>query len=175
MNFIKKYCLNRRLSIFNRKRKEEQTNIYALKEAKSICFFITLNVVEKLEELMKCISRFDNKKTIICYLPKTELPQNMAMLPFLHTISNKDVNLIGGMNEQVKNIFSQHYNIFIDIDTEQDLMSLYLKTFLSADFRIGRNKEYYNYFDFTLCADENYNIKDYISNLEKYTDKLKGN
>ena len=177
MNFIQKHCLNQRLNGFIQKRKGEQTSIYTLKEANSICFFITLDIADKLTELVNYVSALENKKTvIICYFNGKKLPENMEKSPILYTVSRKDISITGRVREQVREkIFSQHYNIFIDMDTETDLISLYLKSLPNADFRIGRNEKYYNYFDFTLCAGEQYNIKEYISNVEKYTSKLKGN
>ena len=177
MNFIQKYCLNKRLNAFIPKRKGEQTSIYTLKEANSICFFITLDAMEKLSELIECVSSFKDKKiVIICYLNGEELPESIDTSLVVYAVSKKDVSIMGRVAERLQEkIFSQRYNLFIDMDTKQDLMPLFLKTFLNADFRIGRNEKYYDYFDFVLCADEQCSMKKYILNLEKYISKLKGN
>ena len=176
MNCIKKYYINRRLGDFVRKRKGKKVDIYTLKDANSICFFITNDDSNKVEELVKTVSIYKEKNlAIICYLPHKEDINMANMPPFLYTVSDKDIGLTGRINEQAKNIFSQQYNIFIDMDTKTDLTSLYLKTLPNADFRIGGSQMYYNYFDFTLCADEQHTIAEYLSNLEVYTSKLKGN
>ena len=175
MNFIQKYYLNRRLRDFVRKKTGRKVHIYTLKDANSMCFFITGDDSNKVEELVKSVSIYKEKKiTIICYLPHKKELNITDIPPFLYTVSDKDIGLTGRISEQAKNIFSQQYNIFIDMDTKTDLVSLYLKTLPNADFRIGGSQMYYNYFDFTLCADEQHTIAEYLSNLELYTSKLKG-
>ncbi len=180
MNFIQKHYLDRQINNFVEKRRKEQTHIYTLKEANSICFFITFDTVDRLEELIKSVSVYNGKKVvIICYCPSNKIPENMNMddnVSFLYFILRKDISLTGRISEQIqKNVFSQHYDVFVDVDTNSDLISLYLKTFPDADFRIGRNGECATYFDFTFSVDQHYTIKDYISNLEVYLSKLKGN
>jgi hypothetical protein len=129
-----------------------------------------------LEELIRYTSLENKKKRIIiCYLPSDKSIENKIDTPTVYMIAQKAIHLTGQVDKQVReNIFSQHYDVFIDTDIKSDLNSLYLKTFFDADFRIGRNSEYCKYYDFTLCVGEQYTIKEYISNLETYTLKLKG-
>ena len=176
MGWIKKYYLNRQLRDFVRKKTDKKTRIHTLKNANSICFFITDDNSNKVHELIKSVSIYKEKKiTIIYYLPHKKEINQTDMPPFLYTISQKDIKWTGLLNEEVqKNIFSHHYDIFIDMDTKTDLLALYLKTLPNADFRIGGEQTYYHYFDFILCANEQHTMKDYMSNLELYTSKLKG-
>jgi len=154
---------------------DKKISVHTLKDANSICFFITNNDSNRVENLIKSVSIYKEKKiTIICYLPHKKDINIADMPPFLYIVSQKDIGLTGRVSEQAKNIFSQHYNIFIDMDTKTDLVSLYLKTLSNADFRRGGEQAYYDYFDFILCADEQRTIEEYISNLEVYTSKLKG-
>jgi hypothetical protein len=174
MNFIKKYYLNRYLRSFIRQKEERKISIHTLQNANSVCFFISSTDSNRLEELVQYVSASRKKMIIICYCSNKETAENYNTLPFLYTISSKDVSITGKIKEQLSDIFSQHCDIFIDMDTKTDLISLYLKTLLKVDFRIGRNQECYNYFDFTLCTNEQHTLKDYLSNLEIYTPKLKG-
>ena len=173
MNFVKKHYINRRLRNFIERKKGRKVNIHTLKSANSVCFFISDTVPNRLENLVQYITTNREKKmTIICYGTNKKTSENENTLPFLYTISQKNVSMTGKIKEDLSAIFSQHYDIFIDLDTKTDLTSLYLKTLPNADFRIGGNQEYYNYFDFTLCANKQHTIKDYLSNLEVYTSKL---
>jgi hypothetical protein len=179
MNFIQRYYLKRRLNNFVEKQTERQRNIYTLKETQSICFFLTYNTFDQLEELIRYSSLQGKKKrAIICYLPSDKSIENKidTGAGSVYVITQKAVNFAGQIDRQIReNVFSQHYDVFVDMDIKSDLNSLYIKTFFDADFRIGRNSEYYKYYDFTLCLGEQYTIKEYISNLETYTLKLKGN
>ncbi|MDR1182310.1 MAG: hypothetical protein LBL13_10085, partial [Bacteroidales bacterium] len=177
MNFIQQYYLKRQLNSFVAKRTEKQKSIRTLKESHSVCFFLTYDTSDKLEELIRYISLQNKKgKIIICYLPSGKIIENKIDTTCVHLITQKAIKATGKLDKQVlENIFSQHYNIFIDVDIKPDLSSLYLKSFLDADFRIGRNSEYYKYYDFTLCVNERYTIKEYINNVETYISKLKGN
>jgi hypothetical protein len=177
MNFIQEYYLKQQLNSFVEKRKKGQRNIYALKETESVCFFHTYDTFEKLEELMRYTSFFYNKqkRRIICYLPPDGFIENQINTKLVCVVAQKAISLAGQLNKQVREkIFSQHYDVFIDTDIKSDLSALYLKTFIDANFRIGRNPEYSKYYDFTLCVGEQYTIKEYMTNLEIYTLKLKG-
>ncbi|MDR0603467.1 MAG: hypothetical protein LBG80_04090 [Bacteroidales bacterium] len=175
MNFIQQYYLKRRLNSFVEKRTETQRSIYTLKETQSMCFFLTYDTFEQLEELIHYTS-LHKKRKIICYLPSDKFIEHKIDTMTVYTITPKAIHLTGKVDKEVReNIFSQHYDVFIDTDIKSDLSALYLKTFFDADFRIGRNSEYYKYYDLTLCVGEQYTIKEYISNLETYTLKLKGN
>jgi hypothetical protein len=175
MNFIQRYYLKRRLNNFIEKQNKQQKNIYTLKETQSMCFFLTYDSSGKLEELIRYTSSQNKRRAIICYLPSDKSIDNTIDTKSVYMITQKDIKLTGQIDKQVRDtIFSQHYDVFIDTDIKSDLSSLYLKTFFDADFRIGRNSQYYKYYDFTLCMGEQYTIKEYISNLETYTLKLKG-
>jgi hypothetical protein len=176
MNFIQRYYLKRQLNSFVEKRTEKQRNIYTLKETQSICFFLTYDTFDKLEELISYVSSYNKKsRKIICYLPSDRTIENKIDTTNVSMITQKAINLTGQVDKEIReDIFSKHYDVFIDTDVKSDLNSLYLKTFFDADFRIGRNLEYYQYYDFTLCVGEQYTIKEYISNIETYTLKLKG-
>jgi hypothetical protein len=174
MNFVKKQYINRRLRSFIEQKKGREINIHTLKKTNFVCFFITYTNSKRLEDLVQYVfANREKKMTIICYCPNKKTSENENTLPFLHIISQKNVSMKGQIRGQLSDIFSQHYDIFIDLDTKTNLMSLYLKTLPKADFRIGGSLEYYNYFDFTLCANEQYTIKDYLNSLEIYTSKLK--
>ncbi|MDR1459997.1 MAG: hypothetical protein LBI60_07260 [Bacteroidales bacterium] len=177
MNFIQQYYLKRHLNNFVTKRTKTQKNISTLKESHSVCFFLTYNTFDELEELIKLISRQKEKeRMVICYLPSGKSIAREINNLSVHLLTHKVIKPTGTIDKQVKeNIFSRHYDIFIDMDIKPDLSSLYLKTFVDADFRIGRNSEHYKYYDFTLCVNERYTLKEYISNVETYTSKLKGN
>jgi len=171
MNFVKKYCLNRQLRDFLQKRVNKNVNVHALKGANSICFLIRGGDSNRVDELLKIASQYKEKKmVIVCYLSSNER-FNMTDTPsFLYTLSSKDVGLTGRIgDEKLKNIFLQHYDIFIDMNDKTDLISLYLQTLFNADFRIGGNKLFHKHFDFVLCADEQRSLKEYMSNLELYT------
>jgi len=173
MNFIKKYYLNKGLRKFVQQKKDKKIIIQTINDANSVCFFVSGSDANKVNDLLKSIAIYNEKKiTIICYLPHREKLNIENSPPFLHFVSPKDISITGQIKKHVPDIFSQNYDIFIDLDTNTDLMSLYLKTLLNADFRIGGNREFYNYFDFTLCANEQYTMNDYLSNLEVYTLKL---
>jgi hypothetical protein len=175
MNFIQRYYLKRQLNTFVEKQRKKQRNIYTLKETQSICFFLTCDTFDKLEELIYTSLRDRHKRTIICYLPSVKSIENRIDKTSVYMITSKAIKWTGRLDQQMREkIFSQHYDLFIDTDIKSDLNSLYLKSFIDADFRIGRNSEYYQYYDFTLCVGEQYTIKEYISNLETYTSKLKG-
>jgi len=175
MNLIKKQYLNQRLQRFIEQKKERKMKVRTLQEANSICFFVSAKDSSRLEELIQYISENDEKKmTVICYCPTKKMAENKNMFPFLHTVLSKDVSTKGQLNEQVQEtIFSRHFELFIDLDTKTNLTSLYLKTLLQADFRIGANRKYYRYFDFTLYTKEQHTIKDYLCSLDIYTSKLK--
>jgi hypothetical protein len=138
-----------------------------------VCFFISGTDSNRLEELAQYVSANSEKRmTIICYCSNKKTAKNENSLPFLHIVSPKNISITGKIKEQASDIFSQYYDIFIDLDAKTDLISLYLKTLPKVDFRIGRNQEYYNYFDFTLCANEQHTLKDYLSKLDIYILKL---
>jgi len=173
MNFVKKHYINSRLRSFIEQKKGKKVNIHSLKDANSVCFFVTYTYSECLGDLVEYVSANSEKKIIIiCYCTNKKTPENEKTLPFLYTVSQKNVSTTGKIKGELSDVFSQHYDVFIDLDTKTDLTSLYLKTLPNADFRIGRNQEYYNYFDFTLYANKQHTIKDYLSNLEIYTSKL---
>jgi len=176
MHFLKRYCLNRRLRSFAEGEKKRQINVISLQEARSVCFFITCENPQQVEELTRYTAKNPDKKiTVICYLPAKNTAENAPMLPFLHTISSKDVGWRGQIKKQtLKTIFLQQYDIFIDMNTKTDLTSLFLATLPKADFRIGGTQQQYRYSDFTLCADEQHTLEEYLFNLELYTSKLKG-
>jgi hypothetical protein len=148
-----------------------------LKGTQSVCFFLTCDTSGKLEELIRYTSSQDKKKrTIICYVPSDKLIDNTIDTTSVFIITQKSIKITGKIDKQIwETIFARHYDIFVDTDIKSDLSSLYLKTLFEADFRIGRNSQYYKYYDFILCMDEKYTIREYISNLETYTLKLKGN
>jgi hypothetical protein len=173
MNFVKKHYINKRLRSFIEQKKGRKVNIHTLKNANSVCFFLTYTNSERMEELVQYVfANREKKMTVICYYPNKKTSKNEKTLLFLYTVSQKNVSMTGKIKENLSDIFSQYYDIFIDLDTKTDLTSLYLKTLSNADFRIGGSLEYCNYFDFTLCANKQHTIKDYLSNLEIYTSKL---
>ena len=177
MNFIRKHYINRQLKGFIKNGRRKQVRTHALKDANSICFFVRSDDANRIEELIEyAVANKEKKILILCYLPHKKDINIADTPPFLHVVSQKNVNMSGRINEQgLKDIFSQYYDIFIDMDTKTDLMSLYLKTLPKADFRIGGIQSEYKYFDFILCGDEQRTVKDYLYNLEVYTSKLKGN
>jgi hypothetical protein len=176
MNFIKKYYINRQLCDFVQQKTDRNFRVHTLKDARSICFFICGDDTDKVEDLIQCVSTLYKEKeiVIICYLSRQKEFKTGNMPSFLYAVSAKDVGTTGRMKGNVQKIFSKQYDIFIDLDTKINLISLYLKTLLKADFRIGGNQTYYKYFDFVFCDDEQRSVKDYLSNLELYTSKIKG-
>jgi hypothetical protein len=176
MNFIKKYYLNKIVGNFVQKRTEGRGNVHALKDARSVCFFVGGEDADRVEELIQCVSTSYKEKEIavICCVSNKKRFNINNMPPFLYAVSEKDVGITGGIHEDIHKIFSKKYDIFIDLDTKTNLISLCLKTLVKADFRIGGSQNQYEYFDFILCADEQRSIKDYLFNVELYTSKLKG-
>lgn len=176
MNFIKKYYLNKWLRNFVQSETDRKITVYTPKDARSICFFICGDKVNKVEELIQCIKTEYKEKeiTIICYLSNKKGFNIIDIPPFLHKISSKEVGITGRIKEGTDTLFAKQYDMLIDLDTKTNVISLYLKTLLKADFRIGGSQTDYAYFDFVLCADEQRSIKDYLFNLEVYTSKLKG-
>ena len=115
MNCIKKYYLNRRLRDFVRKKMDKKISVHTLKDANSICFFITNNDSNRVENLIKSVSIYKEKKiTIICYLPHKKDINIADMPPFLYIVSQKDIGLTGRVSEQAKNrIHHCQYSVFM--------------------------------------------------------------
>ncbi|MDR1878105.1 MAG: hypothetical protein LBQ64_00900 [Bacteroidales bacterium] len=179
MNFIQKYYLNRQLKHFTENRKKVQVSVYTIDIITSLCLFTTYQSPDKWEEVYQCVKWFRQKGkeiTVICYFPFHEIPQQISRIPNICTVSAKDANIFGQINTQKKHqLASPHYDVLIDTDVFSDLFGLYLKSLPNAEFRIGRNQDYCSYFDLTLCVDENHTINDYMSVLNQYTSRLKGN
>jgi hypothetical protein len=143
---------------------------------------MTYETEKKWEEMKQCaqvIGKKEKRIMLLCYSPFKNIPvqEEKGMdMPTVYPLSPKDIHCLGQLKKaEVKQLFTQYYDMFIDMDIQSDGYSLYLKTLVKAGFRIGRNKDYYPYYDLTLCADETYTIEDYIRTLDRYTSKLKGN
>ena len=175
MNTIQKYYLNRHLREFIRKKIDKKIDERTLKDTSSICFFITGDDLNRVEELLTCISSFykEENVSIICYFTDKKEFKMEKFPAFLYVVSEKDVSLTGRVSECLQKIIEKKYDIFIDLDTKTNLLALYLKTLPKANFRVGSNQQNYVYFDFTLCADEQHSIRDYLSILDIYMSKIK--
>jgi hypothetical protein len=179
MNFIQRYYINKQLTNSVKKRKNKEIKISPFDTLKNICVFATYHGDEKYKELIEGINYLEKKGkkvSIFYFLNQKKIPEVMSNKLDINFIYKKDISFTGLINNHAqKELGKQHYDIFIDTDTRPDKLSLFLKTFINTDLRVGRNEKYYDYYDLTLCVDEKHTIKEYFLNLETYITKLQGN
>ena len=179
MNLIQRYYINRRLLHFVKERKTEQTKISPFDTLKDICVMATYQEEKMYKELMEGIDFLEEKGKkvfLMCYLPKRKIPEIMENKLDISFVYKKDIHFIGSISSHAQQELSrQHYDLFIDADAHCDALGLYMKSFIHADLRVGRNKQCYDYYDLTLCVDGTFSIKEYFLNIETYITKLQGN
>lgn len=179
MNFIQRYYINKRLTNSVKKRKDKEIKISPFDTLKTICVFATYHGDDKYKELIEGVNYLEKKGkkvSIFYFLNQKKIPEVMSNKLDINFVYKKDISSTGLINNHAqKELKNQHYDISIDTDTRPDKLSLYLKTFIDTDLRVGRNEKYYDYYDLTLCVDETHTIKDYFLNLETYITKLQGN
>ena len=179
MNFIQNYFIDKRLSNFITNRKQEQIKLSQFDLLQTICIFATYQGDEAFEKLMQNIAYLEGLKkkvTVIMFVNQHKIPQVMENKLNICIITKNDINFAGQLKSTLHDeLIKWHYDLFIDTDTVSDKMTLYLKSLVHADLRAGRNQEYYNYYDLTLCVDDKHTIEEYISNLGIYLSKLQGN
>ena len=157
----------------------EQIRISPFDTGKNICVFTTYQGDEKYKELEEGIDYLEKKGKkvfFICYLHQKKIPEIMVNKLNMFLVSKKDINFSGSISNHIqKELNNQHYDFFIDADTHSDKLGLYMKTLINTDLRVGRNQEYYDYYDLTICVNETFSIKEYFENIETYITKLQGN
>jgi hypothetical protein len=161
------------------KRKTEQIRISSFDATKNICVFATYHGEKKHKELIESINylkKSGKNVSVVYFFNQKKTPVAISNNADIYIIYKKDISFTGLLNSHVqKEVKRLYHHFFIDVDRSSDTLALYLKTLINADLRIGRNRKHYNYYDLTFCVDENYTIKEYITNLETYIKKLQGN
>ena len=179
MNFIQNHYISKRLSDFVAGRKQEQIKLSRFDSLQTICLFAAYQGDEAFEKLMQSVAYLEGQKkkvSVFVFLNQPAIPRIMENKLNIYIITKKDINFAGQIKRTLHDELTKwHYDLFIDTDIVSDKVVLYLKSLIHADLRVGRNQDYYNYYDLTLCVGDNYTIEEYISNLERYMLKLQGN
>jgi len=179
MNFLQKNYFNKQLSNFIDRRQNEQVKLSKFDALHTVCVFATFQGEEAFKNLMQSIAYLESKNkkvSLIMYVNQPTTPAVVNNVSDICVISEKDINFAG----HVKNVLYEelvrcHYDLFIDTDIVSEKSTLYLKALINAGLRTGRNQQYCDYYDLTLCVDDKYTVNEYIANLEIYISKLQGN
>ena len=179
MNFIQKHYFNKQLFGFINRRQNEQVKLSKFDALHTVCVFATFQGDESFKNLMQsiaCLERKNKKVSLIMYVNQPTIPAIIENTSDICVITKKDINFAGHVKSVLYDeLVKHHYDLFIDTDTVSEKSTLYLKALIHAGLRTGRNQQYCDYYDLTLCVDDTYTVNEYISNLEIYISKLQGN
>jgi hypothetical protein len=178
MNFFKKHNLNRQLTRFAKASNNRKRQFCTIEEAKSVHLFATCRSLETVYQLKAWADLLlhKGKQVMICCLTNNKSICDILQQENNLVIDSKDFNITGNLKSNIKKILTnQKYDLLIDTDIEADMESLYIKSLIDAEFRIGRTAAYSSFYDFIVLCNEQYSVGDYIKNVDIYTKKVKEN
>jgi hypothetical protein len=153
-------------------------NLTDFAEAKSIALVSTMlkapDYEQAAEEIMKLVPNV--AKTFFCFTgPKVILPEEIPAGK-MNRITKKDFNFIGIPKFAfTKYLKSNQFDILINFDSTDQLMSHYLSAEIPATLKVGMTSgEYSGIYDLTLRLPDNQTVGEYFGHLNFYLKALKG-
>jgi len=176
MNFIQKYSFKKSVSRFIALKNKEKICVCSLEEAHSVGILYTFESPEALEQLLKSVQVLrKNKDTVVvyCYISK-EQKISINHKEECVFISEKDFNFVGVLKKEMLGLIQKHsFDILINLNRKDTLISVYLAGKIKAKFRIGRCDESKEYCDIVIySSNENYSMEEYFHSINEYSKKI---
>lgn len=178
MNILQKRNIDKYLSAWKLRKRDEIIDIPQLQTAKHICIFTSCQNYKQWENLSNEISEWQKTTNrtfqIFCCINqhmKTDFSQ-----PNKHLFHKKHLSWKGTIDKEAKAILqNQSYDILLLFDISTNNLLYYFQSFIKAQFRIGNNNDFIDYTDFVINVNDENTFSTFMQQTEKYLSLLMSN
>ncbi|MBO4739606.1 MAG: hypothetical protein J5606_08615 [Bacteroidales bacterium] len=178
MNILQKRNIDKHLSAWKMRKRDEIIDIPQLQTAKNICIFASCQNYKQWKNLSNEISEWQKTANctfqVFCYINQ-HLKRDFSQANE-HLFHKKHVSFWGAIDKEAKEILqNKSYDILLLFNISDNRLLYYFQSFVNAQFRIGNNNDFIDYTDFVITVNTENTFSTFMQQTEKYLSLLMSN
>lgn len=176
MIFLKKYFLQKQISLLIHQQMKIQPKFVSIQNASNVGVVVSCSSFDEWKKECVSIMQWKNNQCaniyLVVYIDDTlKVVENSDDDIIL--IGKNHFSVLGRLSDAfLQNFKQKKIDILIDINTKPNLPIVYLQFLFNSQLRVGRNAEKTNIYDLVIQAQESLCIVDYLAEVEKYLKQL---
>jgi hypothetical protein len=170
-NIVRNRCLKE--ALVRARKREKYAHNFETSKTVGIIYPFNINMGEVQTVLNEIAKQYDIEMTLMIYFPQDKLPEGIEKnSPSRIFFSNNECNWFGKpKTAEINSFIVTKFNILIDLSLYSWFPLRYIAIASGAEFKIGRNNEANNPYNFVLSGSAS--EEQFIKDLEKYLYKIK--